>query len=61
LPGINEKNIHFVTEKVQSLVELATLSQVELSQLIGEGNSKQLMEFLDKNEPTQEYVSISKK
>jgi DNA excision repair protein ERCC-4 len=50
LPGINENNIKFVTDKVQNLAQLTTMTLADLGKLIGEENAQQLTEFLDKTE-----------
>jgi DNA excision repair protein ERCC-4 len=50
LPGINENNIKFVTDKVQNLAQLTTMTLADLGKLIGEENAQQLTEFLDKTD-----------
>ncbi|XP_077981125.1 DNA repair endonuclease XPF-like [Glandiceps talaboti] len=57
LPGVNSKNYWMILNKVENLSELVTLSQEQLSHLLGNtNNGKALWEFLhthhDKNKKT---------
>lgn len=47
LPGVNEHNFRKVLDKVKSLADLSSMSQDELSQLLGKANGKKLYTFFN--------------
>mmetsp|Transcript_24518 Transcript_24518/g.97283 ORF Transcript_24518/g.97283 Transcript_24518/m.97283 type:complete len:660 (-) Transcript_24518:54-2033(-) len=46
LPGVTEKNVHELVEKVDNLRELVSMSRADLAGIIGAVNARRLHEFL---------------
>ena len=58
MPGINSKNYRKIMNKVQDIAELTTLSEEDLSSILGHSqHAKLLWDFLHKEPQTSETSS----
>ncbi|XP_071117720.1 DNA repair endonuclease XPF-like [Haliotis cracherodii] len=62
MPGVNSKNYRYIMNKVQDLAELTTLSEEELSSIMGNAQqANQLYTFLHTEQKQMEVVATSSK
>ncbi|XP_045159646.2 DNA repair endonuclease XPF-like isoform X1 [Mercenaria mercenaria] len=61
MPGVNSKNYRQIMNKVQDLAELSTMSEVELTSIMGHSqNAKQLWNFLHKEHNPSDNATSTK-